>query len=919
MQKQYNKKKGSLIYLFALMLLAIIASTGNGISQNRAMTLEDVMNFMHMGSSVLSEDGKWVAYDASPDRGDGYGVIVSSDKSVEHRIERGQRPSFSASGEWGLFTVIPPFAETENRRGNQRPNNGAVLIETSTGDFQHFDNVRRSEFSNSGNFLFIHHQYVVDTTLDKSVQDKMKEAGTGLTVKDLRSGTEITVPFVDSYTVDSLSTVLVYTLNDTAKANNGLYYLSLQDITPPGNVIDTTGNAEFRNFTWHEKSSLLAYMRQDSEEKEESENAELFIWEKGVASPVKIACNDSASDDMFLPFNNRLSWSNDGNRLFFGFRPARYSTVEEESVYESVLDSIQQQAGIDVWHGEDPLIKTNEKSSWNRIRNQNLLSVYHMESGRIVYLADEDIPDLQPHRNGMHALATSSVPYMKRITWEGSFRDVYLFNLETGNRKLIAEKSQDVANISPCGRFVLFFKERNWYVYDIERDRLTNLTEDIDVPFYDEDMDRPAEPSSYRMTGWIDDNESVLLYDKYDIWRFNLLNGNAENITGGVGRDTRTIFRIRNLEREPLYGHRQQIYLEAFNEETKVRSVYTARVNRSGVNELFCQDRNIRLRSASDNGNTIMFTRETYNEYPDLWITGNRFRNPVKVSDLGNQLNQFAWGTSELVSWLSADGVPLQGALIKPDDFDPDKRYPVFVYYYNKFSQRVHEFNQTVINHRPCFAYYASNGYVVFLPDVHFDEGRPGMSAVKSLVPAMHKIIDMGVADPDAIGLHGHSWSGYQTAYVVTQTDLFAAAIAGAPVSNMTSAYGGIRWGSGLARQFQYETGQSRIGYSIFEARDLYIENSPLFYANEINTPLLLMHGDVDDAVPWEQSIELYLAMRRAGKDVVFLQYRDEPHHPQKYPNKLDYTIKMKEYFDYYLRGMEPAEWIIKGVPYTGN
>ena len=193
------------------------------------------------------------------------------------------------------------------------------------------------------------------------------------------------------------------------------------------------------------------------------------------------------------------------------------------------------------------------------------------------------------------------------------------------------------------------------------------------------------------------------------------------------------------------------------------------------------------------------------------------------------------------------------------------------------------------------------------------------MSAVNSLVPGVNKIIEEGIADPDAIGLHGHSWSGYQTAYVVTQTDIFRAAIAGAPVSNMTSAYGGIRWGSGLARQFQYETGQSRLGTSIFDRRYLYIENSPLFYAHEVNTPLLIMHGDVDEAVPWEQSIELYLAMRRAGKDIIFLQYRDEPHHPQKYPNKVDYTIRMKEYFDYHLRGYEPAKWIREGVPYRGD
>jgi dipeptidyl aminopeptidase/acylaminoacyl peptidase len=328
---------------------------------------------------------------------------------------------------------------------------------------------------------------------------------------------------------------------------------------------------------------------------------------------------------------------------------------------------------------------------------------------------------------------------------------------------------------------------------------------------------------------------------------------------------------------------------------------------------------NLRFRLISGDEKTLVYSRESYNEFPDLWVTGNRFRDPKRISRLSDQLDRFNWGTAGLISYTSAHGVPLRGVVIKPGDYDPSKKYPVVVYFYEKFSQRLHDFNQTVINHRPSFGYYASNGYVIFLPDIDYRQGRPGMSAVNSLVPAVKKLIDLGIADPDAIGLHGHSWSGYQAAFVATQTDVFRAIVAGAPVSNMTSAYGGIRWGSGLARQFQYETGQSRLGSSIFDRRYLYIENSPVFYADQINTPMLIMHGDADEAVPWEQSIELYLAMRRAGKDIIFLQYSDEPHHLQKYPNKLDYTIRMKEYFDHHLKGYEPAGWITQGVPFRGR
>jgi dipeptidyl aminopeptidase/acylaminoacyl peptidase len=271
------------------------------------------------------------------------------------------------------------------------------------------------------------------------------------------------------------------------------------------------------------------------------------------------------------------------------------------------------------------------------------------------------------------------------------------------------------------------------------------------------------------------------------------------------------------------------------------------------------------------------------------------------------------------VEWTSDDGVPLQGVVIKPGNYQEGTRYPVLTYFYRFFSQRLHQFNEPVVNHRPSFPIYASDGYIVFLPDVRFEVGRPGIAALKSVVPGVKHLVDLGLADPDALGLHGHSWSGYTTAYIVTQTNIFAAAVAGAPVSNMTSAYGGIRWGSGLARQFQYEQGQSRLSGSLWEARSDYIENSPLFYADRVETPLVIMHGDEDEAVPWYQSIEFYLGLRRNGVQAVFLQYRGEPHHPRKYANKLDYSIRMKEFFDHFLKGEPAPEWWTNGVPYSGN
>ncbi|MGF1584125.1 MAG: alpha/beta hydrolase family protein [Bacteroidales bacterium] len=905
---------------FTVFSSLILLFTEVPAQEKRAMTLEDVMNFRQIQHTAVSHDGNWVAYSASPDRGDGFGVVVSADKRREYIIERAERPEFSLSGNWVLFTKKPLLADTEGKAASDRPKDKAVLINTRDGSQVEYNDVKESAFSTSGKFMFIHHQFVADTSLTKEQNDKLRKAGTPLFIKELESGSQATLQFVNSWTVDSLSTSLVFAVKDTIDRNNGLYHLSLRDINSAPVAVDTTGNSKFGTFTWYQKESKLAYMRALEMEKDTVETGILFIWQTNQSDPGSIVTQDNTPDGYFLPYNNNLSWSRDGKRLFFGFRPDEYAARSDGNRnYASVLDSIQQQAGIDIWHGEDLLIKTHEKAVWNQTNRQNLISVIHLDERKIVQLADKDVTDVQLSGEGNFVLASTVLPHSKRITWEGRFRDIYAVNIHTGAKQLVATEQRDVAAISPNSEFILYFDQENWHVYETATGKRRNLTQNSDVQFFDETNDLPASPSSYRTAGWMEDGESVLLYDRYDVWNVNLASGKMFNVTGGEGRKNQTIFRIRKLNNEPLFGRREEVFLEGFNENTKERAIYSTRLDRLGVNLVLDEGINIKLRILSGDGKNIVFTRESYDIYPDLLISGTRMRNPVKLSDLGSQTEQFNWGSAELISFESADEEPLQGVVIKPGDYDPSKKYPVFVYYYEKSSQRLHDFNQTLINHRPSFGYYASNGYVIFLPDIHFTEGRPGMSAVNSLVPGVQKLIDTGIADPEAIGLHGHSWSGYQTAFVVTQTDIFKAAIAGAPVSNMTSAYGGIRWGSGLARQFQYETGQSRIGYSIFEQPDLYIENSPLFYADNINTPMLIMHGDVDEAVPWEQSIELYLAMRRAGKDVIFLQYRGEPHHPQKYENKVDYTVRMKEYFDYHLRGSDPPDWVINGVPYMGN
>jgi dipeptidyl aminopeptidase/acylaminoacyl peptidase len=581
---------------------------------------------------------------------------------------------------------------------------------------------------------------------------------------------------------------------------------------------------------------------------------------------------------------------------------------------------------VDVWHWNDPRINSNQKERWEEHEEHRVYrAVIHLKSGLVVALADQEMPQVLTTDNPRVAVGTSDVPYLKEITWNGQFSDLYVVDLKSGERQQVARRvggrRSRSGSLSPDGSFVIFYNEGDWQLYDVKKRELKNVTAGLGVPFADEDHDYPMDPPGYGLSEWLADSSTVFVYDKYDIWRIPTDGGEPNCLTAGKGRKSDTVFRVIDLDpEEETIAPDARLLLEAYHDLEKHDAFYSTGPAGGDPRRLYGTGKHrLDFIARAEDADRILFTRERYDEFPNLWTSNVELEEPKRLTDANPQIADFGWGSAELVEWSSADGIPLQGILIKPGNYEPGKRYPVLVYYYRFFSQRLNFFNEPVVNHRPSFPIYASNGYAVFLPDIRFEVGQPGFSATKCLVPGVQKLIDMGIADPDAIGLHGHSWSGYQTAFVITQTDIFAAAVAGAPVSNMTSAYSGIRWGTGLARQFQYEKSQSRIGGSLWEYPERYIENSPVFFADRIDTPLLIQFGDEDGAVPWYQGIELYLACRRLEKNCIMLQYRGEPHHLKKYANKLDYSIKMKEFFDHWLKGSPAPGWMTEGVPYRGE
>jgi dipeptidyl aminopeptidase/acylaminoacyl peptidase len=901
--------------------LALLIIAGSAIAQERRpLTWEDMMHFRAIEETQIAHDGSVVVLSAVPDRGDSEVLATTIDGRTTHTIARGRAPQVSPDGRFVVARLEPPFAETarnSDRRNGPRP--GLAILDMRTGAIDSVAQVKRFALSADGRFVaFTLHASADTSRADSAAAANKKWQADSLIVRNIENGARYGFAHVTAFEWSEKRPALAMAVAGDS-LSTALRVLDLLSASPAPITIHSAPGQMYDQITWngrHASTERLAFVAGEKSD-ERNQPGTVGLWDGSNLR--ELAITSLLPEGWITPVDGSIAFSRDGNRLFAGARRATVADTTARDTTASGLfnvDEILRDRTVDVWHVDDTRIHTQQRQVWSGEQRATSPVIFHIDQDRIVVPVELDRGFGSPPDNPRAMLATDPTPYFPYMTFEGFFSDVYVVDLSTGEESLVVERLSGSAQLSPDGRHVVYFQDENWHVFDVDSRSTRNLTASLDVSFAREDHDLPSERPGYGVGGWVADG-SVFVNDRYDVWQIALDGSSAARITSG--RADERVFRVVDTDPErEWFAAGDETLLRSYNDRLKNFGFYRARAGRSGAERLVEEDARFDFVAKARDADRHLYTRQTYTQFPDLLVGGPDFRSPRRLTDVNPQVSDFRWGTSELIEWRNTDGVPVRGVVIKPDNFDSSRRYPVVVYYYESFSQRLHEFNRPQINHRPVFPFYAGQDYVVFLPDVVFEVGRPGYSAVKSLVPGVQRLIDLGIADPDRIGLHGHSWSGYMTAFVVTMTDIFRTAIAGAPVSNMTSAYTGIRWGSGLARLFQYETGQSRLGVSMWENRQPYIDNSPVFFADRINTPLLIIHGDDDGAVPWYQSIELYLAMRRLGKEAVFLQYRGEDHHPAAYPNKLDWALKMNEWFDHYLKD-EPVSWIEEGVPYAGE
>lgn len=904
----------------------VIASSPHSTSNLTPLSLTDVMQFREIKERSLSSNQQWLIYTAEPDYGDSSGYVRHLASERQFSVANADRGQLNADGSFALFrqraSLLQREQVKEDKAASEALAHDAVLLSTATGEQQLYTKVDRFAFSGDGHYAFL---------LQRKADSKDKTQLLQAII--LASGERIELGQITEFAVAEQGSLLAFVAETADAANEKrrlqqvkLYDAAAKRITELTTPEDTVFQQLRFSPNGSQNGQQLAFLSGNKAKKGSETAQQLWHWAQhdNQAKPLALQ-----REGWIVSAQQAPQWSEDGSRIFIGLRPTPTAAKAALAAPENDTDLFATERlladrRLQVWHGADERINPQQKAEYQQALKRTAPAVYWLKEARFVALSDDIEDRLYPSEHQQAVLISNGRPYLQALTWEGRLHDVWHVNLHTGQRQQVFARnaSSERAQLSPSGRYVVYQQQAQLWLFDSHTGATTPLGTAAGVSWVDEQHDRPEPASSYGVAGWLADESAVLVYDRFDIWQLGL-DGSSRNLTQS-GRAEQQRYRLERTDSKALaLATDADLLLSSFNEENKGSGFYQLSLSNATLEPLLTAAKRYDFVEAltTKDGQQVgyLYTEQSFRQFPDLWLANSDFSQRQKLTDVNPQQANFVWGDSHLIDWYTADGERLQGVVLTPDGYDANKRYPVLVYYYEQFSERLHQFNQMKVNHRPNFPFYLGQDYVVFLPDIRFREGAPGPSATESLLPAIDRLIALGIADPKAIGLHGHSWSGYQTAFVVTETDRFAAAITGAPVANMTSGYSGIRWQTGLARQFQYETGQSRIGVSMFENLTPYIDNSPVFFADRINTPMVIQFGDKDGAVPWEQGIELYLAMRRLNKQVVLLQYEGEGHHLARFANKLDYSIKMLEFFNHYLKGEPAPDWWQHGIPYQAN
>ena len=884
---------------FGVGLLAVIPFLA--MKAQKALTPYDLQDWKRITTRAISADGQWAAAVFSPWKGDAEVQLLSTDGKKQQTYSPASEVKFSSSGAYALVKKVPADVlldslKLKKTKSDKMPMDELVIRNLKNGTEWSIDSLRSYRLAEAGDWL----------AYQRTRKDSL------LVLVSLDGAQKYELPFPVEYGFAKEKAALYFVTKDTVIGKPGMYVWTAESPRP---VLVKEGKGVFAQPTFDKAGNKLAFLYTD-DKKEKDYTMTLWVSENAGEARELVNCTtDGLPEGWVISPNRPLSFSDDASRLFLNTSPA---PLRKDS---TILDANRPK--VQVWNWDEPVQYTVQHYNVNRDLKKSYAAVYHLNEHKLVQLADVGLPDVQLPVKGMGdwAVVSTSKPYSLSSMWEGRTRsDYYKVSLATGERTLMAEADYAGYSLSPAGKYAFAYNQTDscWYTINMVDNRKIRLTTPQTFTAWNEDNDMPNYPAAYGNAGWTEDDAAFLVYDRYDIWSFDPEGKKAPVKLTRNGRENKVTYRRVTLDKEQTYiDLKEPMLMTGFNEADKSTALYRARLSAPVAPALLADGAfNYGNVMKAKNADKYIYSRENFEVFPDVWAAGANFKKGIQLTQGIRQQDPFIWGTAELISWISLDGKKIEGVIYKPANFDPDKKYPMIVNFYERNSETLNHYRMPE-PHRSTIDYrmYLSNGYIVFNPDVRYRDGYPGESCYNCVMPGIQEVLSRGYVDEKRIGAQGHSWGGYQVAYLATRTRLFAAIESGAPVVNMFSAYGGIRWGSGLARSFQYEHTQSRLGATPWSDPRRYYENSPLFLMDKVETPILIMHNDQDGHVPWYQGIEYFVALKRLGKPAWMLNYTGEPHWPTRTPNKLDFQIRMQQFFDHYLKGEPMPKWMKEGVP----
>ncbi|MBV6523055.1 MAG: hypothetical protein MNPFHGCM_03222 [Gemmatimonadaceae bacterium] len=950
---------------FVLVLAAAVLSgpvagqQPNGQPRGGLKVLDpsDLSFWKTIRSPQTSNDGKWFAYQIAPSEGDGEAVVRPTGDGPERRFPIGEPtallggqfdPSlfggaapvmFSGDAKWLVYTKYPTAAEAKKAKKDRKPlQNNVVVVNLANGQTHEYEKVRRFAFAGERpNWLVLHRYADSPAPAAGAPGGAPAAAGADMLLVDLRSFFVTNVGNVGEFALDESGGWLAWTIDTKDRVGNGVAVRQMStDVVRP---LDSSKRL-YRRLAWADSGLALAVLR-GTPDSALADTAFAVVGFTGFTAPTGIVTTTFApADAANFPAEMRVSpdrsprYSADFGTIFFGLTERRSSPESKDSRPDvkpvaGTPGAMQSPAGtgmpdndlptLVLWHVKDPRLQSQQQVEEGRDKTYSYLAEYRVADKRFIRLATDEMRDVTIAPRERFALGSDRRAYEQRDNIDGTQRrDVYAIDLTTGTATRALTAQSWPTTPSPDGTRFLYYSDGDYHVYDMVTRTSRNISAGVPASFVntedDHNVDRPPVPAM----GWTSDGGAVLLSDNYDIWKVPTSSGAgaAVNLTGnGHAEKIRYQRRVSYNPKEKGIDLTKTLYVTAYGERTKKEGLLRL-VPGKAAERLFWEDAKYVVRRARD-AETFVFTRETFRDFPDYWVANGSFGAPRRLTDANPQQKDYAWSSgARLIDYVSDKGDSLQGALYLPANYEPGRKYPMVVYIYEKLSQQLHTY--AVPNETRAFnpSVYTSRGYAVLQPDIVYRINDPGMSAVWCVVPAVKAAIATGIVDPDKVGLQGHSWGGYQSAFLATQTGkLFRGIVSGAPLTDMISMYNSIYWNSGGADAAIFETSQGRFKGSYLDNMDAYVRNSPAFHVKDVQTSIMLLHNEKDGAVDFNQGITFYNSLREQNKDVILLQYVGENHGLAVPKNQKDYTIRMQEYFDHFLRGTPAADWIVNGVP----